>query len=85
MERLLIEKRAKSAGKTLSRYMVDCAMGKEMRFLTEEEKTAYVTLSDYANNFARISNLIKARKDIYREVIDLVVKIREHLKRLKND
>ena len=85
MERLLIEKRAKAAGKTLSRYMVDSAMGKEMRLLTEEEKKAYITLSDYANNFARISNLFKNRKDISREVLEVARAIREHLKYLRND
>ena len=80
LERILIEKRAKAVGKTLSRYMVDCATGVKMKAISEEEKQAFLMLSNYANNFARINNLLKDKKDISAEVLETARAIREHLK-----
>lgn len=84
MERMLIESRAKSSGRSMSSYMVQCAMGKDIKLITDEEKKAYINLANYHTNFNRISSLIREGAPIYDELQTVIREIREQLNILKN-
>lgn len=84
MERMLIESRAKDTGMSMSSYMVLCSMGKELKLLSQEQKTAYKHLATYHSNFARIGTLVRNRADISAEVTEVIREIKKQLEILRN-
>jgi uncharacterized protein (DUF1778 family) len=84
MERMLIESRAKSSGYSMSQFMVESSLGKELKFLSEEEKIAYKNLATYHTHFNRISTLIRHNQDISRELNEVLREIKKQLEVLKN-
>ena len=84
MERMLIESRAKETGMSMSNYMVLCSLGKELRLLSQEEKTAYKHLATYHNHFSRIGNLVRNRTDISAELTEVIREIKKQLEVLRN-
>jgi len=84
MERMLIESRAKETGMSMSSYMVLCSLGKELKLLTEEQKTAYKHLATYHSHFARIGNLVRNNSNISAEVTEVIREIKKQLERLRN-
>ena len=84
MERMLIESKAKETGMSMSSYMVLCSLGKELRLLSQEEKTAYKHLATYHSHFSRIGNLVRNRADISAEVTDVIREIKKQLDVLRN-
>lgn len=86
IEKLLIEKKAKSTGLSISSYIRNLALGYEIKpLLTEHELDCYLTLSKYADNFRRISNLIKLGDvtGMKNETLETSKIIRQHLEKLK--
>lgn len=79
MERMLIESRAKSSGYSMSQFMVESSLGKELKLLSEEEKLAYKNLATYHTNFNRISTLIRHNQDIRRELNEVIQEIKKQL------
>ncbi|MDV4026117.1 hypothetical protein CMT52_17435 [Elizabethkingia anophelis] len=84
MERMLIESRAKNSGYSMSQFMVESSLGKELKLLSEEEKLAYKNLATYHTNFNRISTLIHHNLDISRELKEVVREIKKQLEVLQN-
>ena len=84
MERMLIESRAKETGMSMSSYMVLCSLGKELKLLSEEQKTAYKHLATYHNHFSRIGSLVRNRADISEEVLEVVREIKKQLEIIRN-
>lgn len=84
MERMLIESRAKDSGMSMSSYMVLSSMGKELKLLSQEQKTAYKHLATYHSHFSRIGNLVRNRADISAEVIEVIREIKKQLESLRN-
>lgn len=84
MERMLIESRAKETGMSMSSYMVLSSLGKELRLLSQEEKTAYKHLATYHNHFSRIGNLVRNRADISAELTEVIREIKKQLEVLRN-
>lgn len=84
MERMLIESRAKSSGYSMSQFMVESSLGKELKLLSEEEKTAYKNLATYHTHFSRISTLVRHNQDISRELNQVLREIKKQLEVLKD-
>jgi uncharacterized protein (DUF1778 family) len=84
MERMFIENRAKKSGRSMSQFMVESSLGKEMKILSEEEKKAYLDLSKYHFNFSRIGNLFKQGSDIKEEILATVAEIKKTLEIIQN-
>lgn len=84
MERMLIESRAEETGMSMSSYMVQCSLGKELKLLNREQKSAYKNLATYHSHFARIGTLIRNRADISSEVTEVVREIKKQLEILRN-
>lgn len=84
MERILIESRAKETGMSMSSYMVLCSLGKELKLLSEEKKSAYKHLATYHSHFSRIGNLVRNRADISEEVLEVVREIKKQLETIRN-
>lgn len=82
VERMVIKENAEKSGRTMSRYMVDCAMKREIKLITAEDKKAYQELANYRNDFNRISNLIKEKKDITLEVRNLVKSMEKTMQKI---
>ena len=82
VERMVIKENAEKSGRTMSRYMVDCAMKREIKLITAEDKKAYQELANYKANFNRISNLIKDKKEIVQEIETLVKSIEKTMKKI---
>jgi len=85
MERMFIEGRAKKTGMSLSQYMVESSLGKEMKLLSEEEKKAYLDLSKYHTNFNRISSLMRQGGSITDELKEVIAEIKKTLKIIQHD
>ena len=86
LEKLLIEKKAKSTGQSISTYVRNLALGYEVKpQLTKQELDCYLTLSKYADNFRRISNLFKSGDitGMKNETLETSKIIRQHLEKLK--
>lgn len=83
LEKGIIENKAKKAGLTVSDFIRRLTFDKELKNrLTKEEIECYETLSKYADNFRRISNLFK-RGDVTgvkEEAIRTSRLIRKHFK-----
>lgn len=84
LERKLIEIKAKESGYSMSRFMVQSALGKSLKNLSAEEKKGYIDLAKYHTNFSRISNLFKEKSPILEELQTVIFEIRDHLNLLKN-
>ena len=84
MERMLIESRAKASGYSMSSFLVNSAIEKEMKILSDEEKTSYLNLANYHTNFNRISSLIRQGAPIHDELKTVITEIRKHLEIIKN-
>ena len=84
MERMLIEGRAKNSGRSMSQFLVESAMGKELKLLSEEQKKAYLDLSKYHFNFTRIGNLFKNGSDIKQEILETAAEIKKTLEIIQN-
>lgn len=82
VERMVIKENAEKSGRTMSRYMVDCAMKREIKLITAEDKKAYQELANYKTDFNRISNLIKDKKDIALEVRNIVKSIEKTMQKI---
>lgn len=84
MERMLIESRAKSSGYSMSQFMVESSLGKELKLLSEEEKIAYKNLATYHTHFNRISTLVRHNQDISRELNEVLREIKKQLEVLQH-
>lgn len=80
MERNLIESRAKNSGYSLSRYMVEMAIGREVKNLSAEEKKGYADLANFYTYFSRLGNLIRNKESMTFELHELMKLIKNHLK-----
>lgn len=85
IEKEAIKLAASQAGLPLSDYTRQCCLGKNIseRF-SEEEIKLYELLVEYRNNFSRISNLIKERKDFSVELKEVINKIDKQLKKFQS-
>jgi molybdopterin-biosynthesis enzyme MoeA-like protein len=84
MERMLIESKAKSSGYSMSQFMVESSLGKELKLLSEGEKTAYKNLATYHTNFNRISTLVRHNQDISRELNEVLRETKKQLEVLQH-
>ncbi|MCT4085517.1 mobilization protein [Elizabethkingia anophelis] len=86
LEKLQIEKRAKSTGNSVSEFIRLLALGYEIKSkLNEKEIECYQNLSKFSDNFRRISNLFKAGDvtGMKAETLEASRLIRTHLEKLK--
>lgn len=79
MERNLIESRAKNSGYSLSRYMVEMAIGREVKNLSAEEKKGYVDLANFYTYFSQLGNLIRKKESMTYELQELMKLMKNHL------
>lgn len=79
MERNLIESRAKNSGYSLSRYMVEMAIGREVKNLSTEEKKGYADLANFYTYFSRLGNLICKKESMTYELQELMKLMKNHL------
>jgi hypothetical protein len=86
LEKKAIELSASKSGLNLSDYIRRCCLGKEIHSkFSEEELSLYRLLVEYRNNFSRISNLIKERKDFSASLKQLVDNIDQHLNKFAHE
>ncbi len=83
MERNLIESRARNSGYTLSRYLVEMAIGREVKHLSAEEKKGYADLANFYTYFSRLGNLIRKKESMTFELQELMKLMKIHLKKLR--
>ncbi|MCD0477456.1 mobilization protein [Chryseobacterium sp. LC2016-29] len=86
IEKKVIEKKALKAGLSISEFIRRLAFEKELKSkLTDEEIECYKSLSKYAENFRRISNLFKLGDitGIKEDAIETGKLIREHLRKFQ--
>lgn len=63
LEKALIEKKAETSGRSVSEFVRDVSLSKQITYkLTDEELKILKVLHEFRSNFNRISNLIR-RKD----------------------
>lgn len=84
MERMFIENRAKKSGRSMSQFMVESSLGKEMKILSEEEKKAYLDLAKYHTNFNRIASLFRQGGSITEELHQVIAEIKKTLEIIQN-
>ncbi len=85
-EWLILKKKAKEAGITLSEYIRGTALNYDLAYkLTESEITSYKQLTELKNNFQRISNYMKhkASYEILLEIQNTITFINNHLKKFE--
>lgn len=83
LEKKAIELAADKSGLSMSDYIRRCCLGQTIRHrLSQEEFDIYRLLMEYRNNFSRIRNLVKGRKDLTSELKNVIQSIDEHLKKL---
>lgn len=83
IEKKVIERKSQKAGLSVSEFVRRLAFEKELKSrLSEEEIECYKSLSKYADNFRRISNLFKLGDvtGMKQETMEVGKLIREHLK-----
>ncbi|MDN8996914.1 hypothetical protein Q0P57_13655, partial [Staphylococcus aureus] len=68
----------------MSQFMVESSLGKELKLLSEGEKTAYKNLATYHTNFNRISTLVRHNQDISRELNEVLREIKKQLEVLQH-
>ena len=86
IEQKIIQKKSERAGLSVSEMMRRLAFEKELKSrLTEDEILCYKTLSKYADNFRRISNLFKLgdTTGVKNETLNACKVIREHIEKFK--
>ena len=82
LEKKAIALAAAKSGLSVSDYIRRTCLGKSLKArLTEEEISIYKLLIEYRNNFSRISNLVKANKDLTSELHQLIHSLDSHLKK----
>ena len=82
LEKKAIELAADKSGLCVSDYMRRSGLGQTLKpRLTEEELSLYQLLIEYRNNFSRISNLIRERKDFTTALKQLIISIDRQLKK----
>lgn len=82
LERSIIEKNADAAGLSLSEYIRDCALSRQIQARrTTEEIEAYQNLANFRTHFSRISNLVNAGEEpiLKSEIHDLIQKLNKTL------
>lgn len=86
IDKLILVKKASKSNLSLSQYVLSCAMKLEIKNrLSADEIECYQTLTKYAENFRRISNLFKLgdTTGVKEASIETSKIIREHLLKLK--
>jgi len=86
-ERLGIQMNAEKAGLSISEYVRDCAMSRQITARrTPQELEAYQNLANFKTNFSRISNLVNAKEDprLKDEIHDLIQKLNKALEDINN-
>jgi hypothetical protein len=86
IEKKIIERKSNKAGLSVSEFVRRLAFEKELKSrLSEEEIECYKSLSKYADNFRRISNLFKLGDvtGMKQETMEVGRLIREHLKKFQ--
>jgi hypothetical protein len=86
IDKLILVKKASKSNLSLSQYVLSCAMNLEIKNrLSADEIECYQTLTKYADNFRRISNLFKLgdTTGVKETAIETSKLIREHLLKLK--
>ncbi len=86
IDKLILVKKASKSNLSLSQYVLSCAMNLEIKNrLSADEIECYQTLTKYADNFRRISNLFKLgdTDGFKKECLVASSEIREHLLKLK--
>ena len=84
IERMLIENKAQKSGYSMSQFMVQSALGKEMKILSAEEKQAYLDLAKYHTHFSRISSLFRQGGSVTSELQDVISEIKKTLEIIQN-
>lgn len=86
LERSAIENNAQKAGLTISEYVRDCALSRQiLERRTPQELEAYQNLSNFKTNFSRISNLISQGEEpqIKAEIYNLIQKLNKALEDIR--
>lgn len=86
LEEKVLKRKAEKSGLTVSEYLRRLAFENEIKSrLTEDEIECYKTLSKYADNFRRISNLFKLGDvtNLKKETLETSRIIREHIKKFQ--
>ena len=86
IEQRIIQKKSEKAGLSVSEFLRRLALEKEIKSrLTSEEIECYKTLSKYADNFRRISNLFKLGDvtGVKNESLETSKLIRNHIEKFK--
>ena len=81
-ELLILKKRAKDAGITLSEYIRGTALNYTLAYkLSEDEITSYKNLTKLKNNFQNISNFMtyKTDKELKKAIKDIISLVNLHL------
>lgn len=81
-ERLGIEMNAQKAGLSISEYVRDSALSRQiLARRTPQELEAYQNLANFKTNFSRISNLVHAGEEpqLKAEIHDLIKKLNKAL------
>ena len=85
-EWLILKKKAKDAGITLSEYIRGTALNYDLAYkLREDEIASYKQLTELKNNFQRISNYMKykASYELLMEIQNTITLINNHLKKFE--
>ena len=84
LEKQAILLSAERSGLSVSDYMRRACLGTTLTSrLSEEEVSLYRMLITYRNNFARISTLVKERREFADELQDVIHRIDHHLKKFQ--
>ena len=84
-EKQFIIRSANRAGLSLSDYIRKASLHQTITSkLTSEELAVYKLLVEYRNNFARISNLVKEKKDFTQALEEVIGLLKEQFKKLKS-
>lgn len=82
LEKKAIELAAAKSGMKISAYLREAALGKNIKpRFSQDELELRKILVEYRNNFARISNLVKHKKDFTLPLQELIKAIDLQLKR----
>lgn len=84
LEKQAILLAAEKSGLSVSDYMRRSCLGSVLTSrLSQEEIALYRMLITYRNNFARISNLVRDRKEFTEELKNVIQRIDHHLKKFQ--
>lgn len=86
-ERLGIQMNAEKAGLSISEYVRDSALSRQiLARRTPEELEGYQNLANFKTNFSRISNLVNAGEEplLKAEIHDLIQKLNKALEDINN-